>query len=197
MQNQSNYGRNYEHRLERVQAELLELILEEDSVYPWNPTSPEAEAYFAALDSGIDEWLDMEDVPQRSEHFFSMLHQCWEVVPSQELESSLLKRFGSFVPAELLSAIATGATQVVTTNLSHLEKLVESVQPILSYWAEEDLEIFARPLAYAMRGKNNLEATIFHEEMAAWEQLSSVEQAKATMAIANYALLHIQEQSEK
>ncbi|MEC4892127.1 MAG: hypothetical protein SAL07_18570 [Oscillatoria sp. PMC 1051.18] len=196
MQNQPNYDeQNYDQRWGRIQQELLELILEEDTVYPWNPAKPEAEAYFAALsiDSGIDDWLDSEDVPQRSENFFSLLDRCWESVPSKGLEGLLSERFGKFVPAELLRAIATGATQVVTSNLSHLDKLVQSVKPVLSCWAEEDLEVFARPLAYAMRGKNHPEVAIVNEEIEAWEQLSSVEQARYAMAIANYALLQLQE----
>ena len=54
-------------------------------------------------------------------------------------------------------------------------------------WAEDDLRVFARPLAYAMRGEVASEPSSND-----WAALSEIEQAKLTLAIAKYAMEHVQ-----
>ena len=57
-------------------------------------------------------------------------------------------------------------------------------------WDLEDLEVMARPLAYSMRGDKNdeLENILATIEPVDWYNLSEVEQARLSLAIALYAI---------
>ena len=88
-----------------------------------------------------------------------------------------------------MQAIAQKAQAVISSNLSIAEKLVQCVQQQLPNWGEEDLIVFSRPLAYAMRGENNpVESTLSAIPEIQWSELSDMEQVRLSMAIARYAL---------
>ena len=73
------------------------------------------------------------------------------------------------------------------------EKLVECVQALLPSWEVDDLLVLARPFAYAMRSSepHTLTSLIRDFEERDWANLSEIEQAKITLAIADYALQHL------
>lgn len=171
----------------QAEAELLEALLGQDeTVYPWNPGDPEAEAYFAdlELEFDLDQWTD-EEINGRSQTLFAHIDKCWEQVPvaDETLKQSLYERFAARVPMAWLEAIADKAQEIVSTNVSLADKLVECVSPLLQNWAPDDLLIFARPVAYAMRGTEP-EALKSHD----WSELSEMEKARLSMEIAHYAL---------
>jgi hypothetical protein len=64
------------------------------------------------------------------------------------------------------------------------------VQDCLPSWGEEDLQVLARPFAYAMRGSETemLEVALRSVRCAEWADLSSIEQARLSLALARYAL---------
>jgi hypothetical protein len=181
----TNFG-CFEDSRSGAEAELAEAILGHETVYPWNPRDPEAEAYFAdlELEFNLDEWTD-EEIDQRSQTLFAQIDKFWEQVPAanETLRQSLNERFADRVPKGWLEAIANKAQAVVSTNLSLADQLVECVSPLLQNWAADDLLIFARPVAYAMRG-TELEALKSQD----WSQLSEMEKARLSMEIAHYAL---------
>ncbi len=171
----------------QAQAELLEALLQpEETVYPWNPSDPEAEAYFADLELEFDlnDWTD-EEINQRSQKLFAQVDECWSEVATADaqLKESLFEQFAVRVPQAWLEAIADKAQQVVSTNLSLADQLVECVRPLMQNWASDDLVIFARPIAYAMRG-TELETI----KTRGWSELSEMEKARLSMEIAHYAL---------
>ena len=194
---------NCEDALNSVQGELLEALLQaEEDFYPWNPAEPEAEAYFAELERGflLEQWQEVEDITQASQALFNQLHQCWsspEWVVEENLRQSLSERFAAFMPQAWLEAIAHKAQQICSTNLSLAEQLVLCVKPLLPNWAEDDLLVFARPLAYAMRGKSD-SATETHRVASPieWTELSSMEQARLSLTVAHSALLQLQNSSD-
>ena len=62
------------------------------------------------------------------------------------------------------------------------------MQDLLPNWATEDLLVIARPYAYAMRGDtgvNNIDNIV---RPLAWTELSELERAKLTIAIAQAAI---------
>lgn len=194
---------NCEDALNSVHGELLEALLQaEEDFYPWNPAEPEAEAYFAELERGflLEQWQEVEDITQASQALFNQLHQCWsspEWVVEENLRQSLFKQFAASIPEAWLEAISHKAQQIFSTNLSLAEQLVLCVKPLLPNWAEDDLLVFARPLAYAMRGKSESAAETNRVAQAIeWTELSSIEQARLSLTVAHSALLQLQNSSD-
>lgn len=181
----------------QAELELLQLIWQESVSYPWNPTEPEAEAYFAALEQEVVEagWSP-EELVEQGAILSTHLNQIWSTVAPAEdltsriLSSELFQQFAAQVPQSLLDTIVQQAKQAVASRLSLADQLVRSVQSCLPGWGEEDLQVLARPFAYAMRSGETemLEVALRSVRCAAWTELSGIEQARLSLAIARYAI---------
>ncbi len=92
------------------------------------------------------------------------------------------------------NAYALSATHLLPVNLSLGEKLVRCVLALQPQWAEEDLQVLARPLAYAMRGNETaaIESTLAGVRHAPPAELTEIEQARLILAVAPYALTELQ-----
>ena len=184
-----------QHPTESVKAELLQNVLEaelrSDATYPWNPS----EAYFQSLEQAAPE-LDVTEA--ESSAFFTKLEALWQASETAVVEDStqsdiqsdlthaLFQRLSERaiqVPQATLNSIASRATQVIESQLSTLDKLVDAVQEALPQWDVEDLQVMARPYAYAMRGK---EPELPEDQD--WEELSEMEQGRLAMAIARWII---------
>jgi len=106
---------------------------------------------------------------------------------------SLSQRFAAFMPEAWLEAIANTARQVFPSNLSFADQLVMCVKPLLPDWAEEDLLVFARPWAYAMRGTSEPadQVTPRGVRPVEWRELSQMEQVRLSLAVAHSALIEL------
>jgi hypothetical protein len=155
--------------------------------YPWEPADPEAETFFNQLDEQFtwDDWENGE-IERRSQAFYQKLDQLWAVTP---LQTALTKKFVT-VPQNLLRAIARQAQQLVNTSATVADQLILCVNEVLPQWAPEDLQVLARPLAYAMRSDdaNPVETTLNTIRSLDWSELSELEQARMSLAIARYAI---------
>lgn len=198
MTSQPIHYENYENMLSGIQGELLEALLQpEEDFYPWNPAEPEAEEYFAELERGflLSNWQD-DEIKLASQAFFNQLHNtCNQLVLSatDRLKISLSQRFADFVPQSWLDAITSRAEQIFSANLSLAEQLVLCVKPLLPNWAEEDLFVFARPLANAMRGIDSAEEELPNGiRQREWTELSQIEQVRLSLTIAHSALLQLE-----
>lgn len=181
-----------------IQAEwdLLNDLFPHDLLYPWNPYTIEAEAYFVEQEAGnsIVAVFTEAELAQRSQRLMSQINQLWSAT---HLQTSLLKRFAEKIPDELLNRLVQVVTrmteQVSSQSLSLADQLVECVQELLPEWPEDDLQVLARPFAYAMRGAEpdgaGSNSTIL--EGASWSELSEIEQARTCLVIARYALLGV------
>ncbi|UBF26780.1 hypothetical protein K9N68_01945 [Kovacikia minuta CCNUW1] len=161
--------------------------------YPWNPADPEAEKFFTELEQGfsLDDW-SADEVASRSSNFFSQVNQLWSAAT---LQDSLSQRFAARIPQELLGTIVQRAQQALASSRSLADQLVQSVQELLPNLAEEDLQVLARPLAYAMRNGEShraVEATLEKVRPVSWEELSEIEQARLSLAIARSALTELE-----
>lgn len=172
------------HTHDLATAQLLELLLTDELVYPEPQVTHEL--YWTEVESAfsVADWSEAE-LATRSEHFFATLATCWSSHRSRSLQAQLQARFGQLVPTDWLETISDRAQALLEAGLSPLEELVTCVEPLLTNWTIEDLQVFARPVAYAMRSAEAPEAELPTKD---WTALSPVEQARLTMQVAQYAL---------
>ena len=127
----------------------------------------------------------------------------WDAVPSAmapptyrfALRESLRRKFGA-VPLSWLDDIARCALELWQlpdldpAKLSAAQQLVYCVLPLFPNWAEEDLQVLARPFAYAMRGGELFigGGALANIQVENWQGLSEIEKARVSLAIAHYAL---------
>jgi hypothetical protein len=189
----------------QIELDLLAALLEpEDAAYPWNPNDAESEAYFDELERqfAAQDVLD-EELTTRAQVFYDQLDNLWSGVSNAScynhntespvvahLQENLHTAFAAGIPQALLNAIATKAAEIVTSGQSLGEQLVECVQSVLPTWGTDDLLIFTRPYAYAMRSREdqNLTSIVDNVNNQDWSNLSEIEQAKMSVAIAYYAI---------
>ncbi|WP_448570250.1 hypothetical protein [Trichothermofontia sp.] len=190
-----------------AEQDLLSALWQSDAqCYPWDLTPDLASRYFDPVEAeaNLDAW---EPTPAQSQGFYRHLDHLWLTVTAgatpaptaASLLSRLRDRFAGKIPPDLLTTIAQRAQQTLQDTLatgiapaqSRLDQLVYCVQALLPTWGEEDLQVLARPLAYAMRGVDQQSATDRLLETVrpiAWEALSEIEQARLSLTIADYAL---------
>lgn len=177
---------------QQLSEELLELVLqEEDLIYPWNATETEAEAYWADIDETVslfDDWEE-EALSDQADQFYSQLHQRWQTLDRQSVEEVLLDQYSPFLPAQWLEVLLDRAKSLVARPMESVDRLVVCVKPLLENWSDEDLQVFARPFAYSMRGTSNVKAI-------AWEDRSEIEKIKLAIAIAQEILIRLEKNQE-
>jgi hypothetical protein len=196
----------------QIELEFLEALLQpEDGTYPWNPADEQSEEYFHHLEEQflLQDVLE-EELTTRSEDFYNHLEALWtsHAVPYNhttdsniviQLQETLQSRLATGVPKQWLKAIAQKAADICTTQQLMADKLadkladtlVECVQSVLPGWRSEDLLVLARPYAYAMRSSESqktAETVLNRIDEHEWKNLSEIEQARVSMAIAYYAL---------
>lgn len=184
MSKQPNHAEQLHYSRSHAELDLVQTLLaSEETVYPWNPAEFETDAYFQGVAQGAswEEWCSQEVVIAGA--VAQQVNQLW-------VKRALSLRFATQVPQTLLELIARKVDEFCTTNLSLADRLVKCVQDALPAWGEDDLQILARPLAYAMRDSegeaiDNIIQTIRPVE---WDNLSEIEQARLSLAIARYAL---------
>lgn len=189
-----------------TELELLQALLSDDA-YPWEMTTKDSHHdYLETIESEWTQQLSEDDnaaIAKNGQVFFEQLNQVWAAVDSADaqnaaetatalntLQGTLAQQFQDRVPADLIQALSEKASQLASQPISLAEQLVQSVQDILPEWGTEDLHVLARPYAFAMRGADTdtLEVALRSVRYAAWTELSGVEQARLSLAIARYTL---------
>ena len=174
---------------QQIEQELLHSLLNQEEAYPWNLYDPATPQYLDGLEQAseatlLDEALD-SNWPQVSQ----LAAQLWES-PTQSLLATLTQKFGARMPAHLLQTLAASTQVVASDSGALIDQLVTAAQSVLTGWAADDLNVMARPLAMAMRSGQEeiLEVTLRSVRQTDWADLSEVEQARLSLAIARYAL---------
>lgn len=189
-----------------VEQELLESLLLLDATYPWNPEEPEFQNYLEAAEKEMawDELLDEISIPS------AFTEELWERSNSPatsnstsnstfkqkhlaSIQESLASQFAALVPMSWLEDIASRAARVAAqiTNISAATQLVQCTRGLFPDWAEEDLQVLARPFAYAMRG-TAVESTLATTKHRDWTTLSEIERVKLSLAIASFVLAQLE-----
>jgi hypothetical protein len=171
--------------------------------YPWNPCDPESESFFAESEqvSFLDGWQESE-IATRAHNFFAEIDRRWSTT---SLQTSLAQRFAARIPQELLAAIAAQAQklvaesrQAVTDSLSLADQLVQCIQAVAINLGQEDLYVQAR-LLEPMRNSgletavDSLLNQIPHTD---WHQLSEIQKARLSLAIAHCAIDQLRSSTE-
>lgn len=186
MATQPNDSQQYPNCQARAELDLLQAIFQTDRPYPWNPTQLESEEYFADLDLELllTDCLSEAEAAQNTQKLFAQIDRLWVVTA---LQKSLCEKFVR-VPQELIVNIAHSVQTVTAQYQSLADRMVQCALAVLPQWPEEDLQVLARPLAYAMREVESdpLDSTLTADK--SWNDLSEIEQARASLAIARYAI---------
>ncbi|MGB3494766.1 MAG: hypothetical protein WBA57_18705 [Elainellaceae cyanobacterium] len=179
------------HHSEALKQELLLSLLNDEAPYPWMGETPDSGAFFDRLET---EWTatassdELTALDAAGQKFFATLDQAWET--PQPLQARLEEEFGDRIPSNFVQAIVQRAQALAASSQPMADQLVDCVQSILADWDSDDLFVMARPYAYAMRGKesDSLEVALRSVRYAAWTELSGVEQARLSLAIARYTI---------
>jgi hypothetical protein len=175
---------------QRIELELMHAVLDEDAPYPWNPADSTSRAL---LDQQVADFapgdLSSEDFVSQWGTVSQLAAQLWSDQPAT-LVAALVQEFGSRMPTQLLTQLAERAQAVSQSGLSLIDQLVESAQTALEGWEADDLQVMARPLALSMRGgqEEMLDVVLQSVRQTDWQNLSELEQARLSLAIARYAL---------
>ncbi len=189
---------NFNNSLSQIELDLLATLLEpEDNTYPWNPGDEDTQTYFNQIEEQflMQDLLD-EELSTRCEGFHNKLDTLWskvetsayyncntESVSASKLQKNLQQQFCNSIPTDWIDSIAKKAAEIFQEKLSRTDQLIECVQALLPSLGADDITVLARPLAHATRSGDK---TVKHADK--WENLSEIEQAKAGLAVAYYAL---------
>ncbi len=174
-----------------AESDLLASLATPQPVYPWEPLSPEAEAYFTAAAAELDDPLVDASIAAGWQNFSTQLMAQWEeLTPMATVTQALTAQFQERIPLNLLQAIATQATSVARGSQSFLEQMVTCASVVLPTWTGDDLAALARPLALSLRDGQGemLNLTLRATAQTDWDALSEVDRAKLTLAISSVAL---------
>jgi hypothetical protein len=201
-----------------IQLELLEALLDsEDINYPWNPADSETEDFFREIEFqfesklGMGEFLDAE-LPTRSQAFHEQLDSLWSNVATNQpcrgntttsiitiIKENLQSLMSSRVPQNWIEIIAEKAAEIFSPTKSMGEQLALCAKAVLPNLGTDDLLVLARPYSYAMRNSEpqSLESVLNKVGEHEWKNLSEIEQARVSLAVAYYALRRLnQSQAE-
>ena len=176
-----------------AQQEMLQSILTTQTPYPWTPA--EASDYFAEATAAGDELaLSDEEAQLGWQAFSTQLNAFWG---ETSIQTALAQRFARRLSADMIDQITAKAAQVINSGRPLAEQLIACVRDTLTGWDDADLQVMARPLAHAMRGQEEiLDATINSVRDIEWESLSSMEQARISLAAARWAIDYATDQKQ-
>lgn len=181
----------------QTELELLKYILDDELPYPWNPA--DSESYFADLEQQVAAEWSSEELVVQGRALASHLDQLWAslpTAPADTLQARLMQQFAAKVPQHFLEKIAQRAQQMLTENLSVLDQMVGCVRDLVPGLEDDDLRVLARHYAPMRSMENLVEATQQSARQVEWAELSSVEQAKFSLAVARYAIAHLPSSTE-
>lgn len=167
-------------------TDLLAELFTTETAYPYGWPLATPEQYGNAIEAQVPGFTEIPaaEWDSRAQAFFDQVASCWPQTMASPLLERLQSRFAEHIPMDWLTAIATQAQHLATAGCSPIEQLVDCVKPLLTDWSVDDLQVFARPLATAMRS-GAPEAELSDQ---AWDSLSPVEQARSLLQVAKYAL---------
>lgn len=170
--------------------------------YPWNPCDPEAESFYANLEqASFLDGLQESEIATRANGFFAQIEQQWSTV---SIQTSLARRFSARIPQELLASIAVQAQKLVAESrkavadsLSLADQLVQCIQEVAINLGQEDLYVQAR-LLEPMRnsGLDAVDSLLNQIPQTEWQQLSEIQKARLSLAIAHCAMDELRSPTE-
>jgi hypothetical protein len=184
-----------------AELDLLHSILDPSPSYPWNPYTPEGEAYLTDLEANWDETGTVDAIASGWQVLSAQLNARWPSETTDRtaaLVAALAQRFTFSLPDQVLHTLAQQALALAHSGRPLMEQLVQCVQSVLNGWDNDDLEVLARPLAYSLRdGRGDIvDLQLRALQQGDWATLSEVEKARCSLAIASIALNQAKAQDE-
>ncbi|AFY67885.1 hypothetical protein [Geitlerinema sp. PCC 7407] len=176
------------HNRSHAWLDLAQAVLYADMPYVWNPAEAAAEEYFMEAEAQLDaEGMAAPELAQYAQAFEAAAFDLFAQHDRTSLCATLVEKFAQRVPQELLDGIVRQAQAMVKSQMSIAERLIACVQDALPHWSADDLQVLARPYAFAMRDRDYVSETL-NATAISWEQLSEMDRARLSLAIARYAL---------
>ncbi|MEO0770553.1 MAG: hypothetical protein AAFY72_14190 [Cyanobacteria bacterium J06649_4] len=180
-----------------IQAELLQAVLDTEQSAPWLATETAEEYGSRAEAAGAALEISDDEAASGWQALSQQLNQLWGETAEENVSvlSRLQQKFAGRLPSDLLAMIGEKAQQVSKSGQPMVEQLVSCVQDGFTNLATTDLQVMARPMAFAMRGNSAdelIEATIQSVRKADWKALSPIEQARLSLAAARYAISRVE-----
>lgn len=180
-----------------AEHDLLTSILSSEAVYPWQPL--EAEGYLTQLEAEFDALVEDEVDAAIAAGWQTFSAQIADLAPSpsggdlaQPAGAILdqIRQFQDRLPIGLLQSLAASATALARSGQPLIDQLVTCVNDLLPAWDAADLAVLARPLAYSLRdGRGEIvDLSLRAIPTTTWDNLSDVDQARLTLAIASVAI---------
>ena len=170
-----------------TEAEFLHVILDPAHPYVWSPSEPIAPCLLEDV-ATAGESLDITE-EEATEGWQTLSVQLESLWATPSLSQRLDQKFANRLPSDLIEQISVKAQQVMASGRPLAEQLITCVQEMLVGWDPADLQVIARPLAYSMRGQEEiLDVTIESMRNTDWETLSPIDQARISLAAARYAI---------
>ncbi len=180
-----------------AQAELLQSVLAAEA-YPW--LMDETSIAYGEQAESAGQALEVSDEEAMAgwKSLSAQLNQMFDQKGAQvdnSFSQHMKAKFAGRLPATMIAQIGDRAQQLASETKSSgqsvLDQMVLCVQDVMVQMAEDDLRVMGRPMAMAMRGNSTDEfvtATMQSVQMAEWETLSDIDQARLSLAAARYAI---------
>jgi hypothetical protein len=169
-------------RQSQAEADLFQAIVHpqvhSQSPYPWDPSAPGADAYFDQGEAILEAIVDPT--------IFSLPTPNLRQIQVMQLKHQLQHQFAT-LPETILGQILDQGECLTQESLSRAEQLVHCIQAAFPRWSLEDLQVLARPYAYAMRSGTTPQTVASGN----WESLSEVEQIKVGLGVAQMVLANL------
>ncbi|GAB4133145.1 MAG: hypothetical protein Fur0046_03650 [Cyanobacteria bacterium J069] len=184
----------------QAELELIQVVLDDaEASYPWNPADPSASGYFEQLEQEVAASWSAEVLEPYAQSLSTQFDQLWAAVDAGTpvvttasiLSSSVFQRFANQMPQRVLETLVQRTQEAIASSNALADQLVASVREVLPEWGDEDLYVLARPFAYAMRDQREsdvLEGALRSVRSEAWDNLSNIEQARLSLAIARHVI---------
>lgn len=175
-----------------AEIELFQaLCFNESQTYPWCSLTVQSETYFTELEASTASLTDRpsEEVAAGAQRFLAHLDRLWDAATTSD--NVLEDQFANLIPASLIKTLKQQVKLLQNSSLSLAEQLVQCTYEVMPQWAVEDLQVLARPFAYAMRGRSDdaaIEAIVDKVAGNNWTDLSEIEQVRLCLAYARYTL---------
>jgi hypothetical protein len=174
------------------EADLLKLLLQANDLpdqesptpYHWDPQSLETEAYLQSLEQA---WP--EDIVADYGTIVPTLNQALNLttVTPVPLDTMMINPFPG-MPQLIVEHILNQVKRTGLELLSLPDQLLHCVQDLFPGWAIEDLQVLARPYAYAFRSSVPSMPSQRSPEAIEWDKLSDLEQIRLCFQLSKVAL---------
>lgn len=177
---------------QQAEQDLLHSVLSPAPSYPWDAYSQTTAEYLNQFEQDAADLWDDDAIASQWSQVSTLAASLWAGA-ADRLLATLTQKFGARMPQPLLAQLSSQAQSAANSGQALMDQLIISAQAALTGWDAGDLQVMARPLSLAMRSgdADAVDAVVQSIRPADWEELTEIEQARLSLAIARYALAEL------